>query len=86
MGETFFLDTATGRRIAYHKTDGQGPGVVFLGGFMSDMEGTKALASGRLGAAPRAGPSCGSTIPATAKAPALSPTAASAIGRRMRAR
>jgi len=31
------------RRIAYHKADGQGVGVVFLGGFKSDMEGTKAL-------------------------------------------
>lgn len=37
-----FLTTETGRRIAYHKTDGTGPGVVFLGGFKSDMEGTKA--------------------------------------------
>lgn len=39
-----FLDTPEGRRIAYHRTDGALPGVVFLGGFMSDMEGTKALA------------------------------------------
>jgi pimeloyl-ACP methyl ester carboxylesterase len=38
-----FLDTASGRRIAYHRTPGTGPGVVFLGGFRSDMEGTKAL-------------------------------------------
>ena len=38
-----FLDTAAGRRIAYHRTQGQGPGVVFLGGFKSDMTGTKAL-------------------------------------------
>jgi pimeloyl-ACP methyl ester carboxylesterase len=38
-----FLDTAQGRRIAYHRTSGSGPGVVFLGGFRSDMEGTKAL-------------------------------------------
>ena len=38
-----FLDTASGRRIAYVKTDGTGPGVVFLGGFMSDMSGTKAI-------------------------------------------
>jgi pimeloyl-ACP methyl ester carboxylesterase len=37
------LDTATGRRIAYHRTPGADPGVVFLGGFRSDMEGTKAL-------------------------------------------
>ncbi|MBK5933769.1 alpha/beta hydrolase [Rhodovulum imhoffii] len=38
-----FLETPSGRRIAYHQTAGAGPGVVFLGGFMSDMEGTKAL-------------------------------------------
>jgi pimeloyl-ACP methyl ester carboxylesterase len=42
--EPSFHDTAAGRRIAYHKTEGKGPGVVFLGGFKSDMEGTKALA------------------------------------------
>lgn len=33
-----------GATIAYHKTDGSGPGVIFLGGFMSDMDGTKAVA------------------------------------------
>ena len=38
-----FLTTAQGRRIAFHLTQGQGPGVVFLGGFRSDMTGTKAL-------------------------------------------
>ncbi|MFP4451419.1 MAG: alpha/beta fold hydrolase, partial [Rhodosalinus sp.] len=38
-----YLDTPQGRRIAYHRTEGAGPGVVFLGGFRSDMEGTKAL-------------------------------------------
>lgn len=38
-----FLDTDAGRRIAFHKTEGQGPTVVFLGGFMSDMEGSKAI-------------------------------------------
>ncbi len=32
-----------GRRIAYDLTKGKGPGVVFLGGFRSDKEGTKAL-------------------------------------------
>ena len=31
------------RKLAYHRSPGTGPGVVFLGGFMSDMEGTKAL-------------------------------------------
>jgi pimeloyl-ACP methyl ester carboxylesterase len=32
-----------GRRIAYHRSDGCGPGVVFLSGFRSDMTGTKAV-------------------------------------------
>ncbi|MDQ2089237.1 alpha/beta hydrolase [Marimonas arenosa] len=40
---TEFLDTPQGRRLAYHKTDGQGPCVVFCGGLKSDMEGTKAV-------------------------------------------
>ncbi|QFT99352.1 Alpha/beta hydrolase family protein [Roseovarius sp. THAF8] len=43
MSETKMLTSPQGRRLAYHKTDGDGPGVVFLGGFKSDMEGTKAL-------------------------------------------
>ncbi|SLN17114.1 Alpha/beta hydrolase family protein [Pseudoruegeria aquimaris] len=38
-----FLETPEGRRIAYHRTAGKGPGVVFLGGFKSDMEGSKAV-------------------------------------------
>ena len=38
-----FLNTNSGNRIAYHKSEGAGPGIVFLGGFMSDMDGTKAL-------------------------------------------
>ncbi|MDP3862063.1 MAG: alpha/beta hydrolase [Phaeovulum sp.] len=33
-----------GRRIAFVQHAGRGPGVVFLGGFRSDMQGTKALA------------------------------------------
>lgn len=44
MSDPSFHITPEGRQIAYHKSDGTGPGVVFLGGFMSDMEGTKALA------------------------------------------
>ncbi|MBM3585787.1 MAG: alpha/beta hydrolase [Alphaproteobacteria bacterium] len=39
-----FLDRPDGQRVAYHRLAGRGPGVVFLGGFMSDMTGTKALA------------------------------------------
>ncbi len=37
------LTTPEGRRIAYDLTPGRGPAVVFLGGFKSDKEGTKAL-------------------------------------------
>ncbi|UWQ16879.1 carboxylesterase [Jannaschia sp. M317] len=36
--------TRAGNALAYHYTPGQGPCVVFLGGFKSDMEGTKAIA------------------------------------------
>ncbi len=38
-----YLTTPQGRRIAFHQSGGEGPGVVFLGGFRSDMTGTKAL-------------------------------------------
>ena len=38
-----YLETPQGRRLAYHKTDGKGPCVVFLGGLKSDMMGTKAV-------------------------------------------
>jgi pimeloyl-ACP methyl ester carboxylesterase len=47
MGALQFLETGHGTKIAYHRTpngNSKGPGVVFLGGFMSDMEGSKALA------------------------------------------
>lgn len=41
---TDYLETPQGRRIAYNqRRAGQGPGVVFLPGLKSDMEGTKAL-------------------------------------------
>jgi pimeloyl-ACP methyl ester carboxylesterase len=43
-----YFNTSEGRRIAYHQTKGDGasngPGIVFLGGFKSDMKGSKALA------------------------------------------
>ena len=35
--------TAAGRRLAYDLIEGAGPTIVFLHGFRSDMEGTKAL-------------------------------------------
>ena len=41
--DTPSLITPQSRRIAYHLTDGTGPAVVFLGGFKSDMGGTKAV-------------------------------------------
>ncbi len=43
MAATDFLETAQGRRLAYHKSAGAGPTIVFLGGLKSDMEGTKAV-------------------------------------------
>lgn len=39
-----FLNTERGVSIAYHKIAGASPGVLFCGGFMSDMTGAKALA------------------------------------------
>ena len=39
-----YLSSTDGARVAYVRTAGAGPGVVFLGGFMSDMTGTKATA------------------------------------------
>ena len=44
LTESLFLDGPQGRRLAYNLTAGQGPAVVFLGGFKSDKEGTKAIA------------------------------------------
>lgn len=43
MPEPDMLDTPQGRRLGFHKTLGAGPGIVFLGGLRSDMDGTKAL-------------------------------------------
>lgn len=37
-----YLTTEQGRQIAYQQRHGTGPGVIFLGGFRSDMEGSKA--------------------------------------------
>jgi pimeloyl-ACP methyl ester carboxylesterase len=39
-----FLVRPDGATIAFHTTQGRSPGVVFLGGFRSDMTGTKAMA------------------------------------------
>lgn len=39
-----YLDTTQSRRIAYVKTEGRGPTIVFLSGLKSDMDGTKAVA------------------------------------------
>ena len=38
------LTRTDGATIAYHAISGKSPGVIFLGGFMSDMTGTKAMA------------------------------------------
>jgi pimeloyl-ACP methyl ester carboxylesterase len=39
-----FLDRLDGARLAWRKVEGDGPAVVWLGGFKSDMTGTKAEA------------------------------------------
>jgi pimeloyl-ACP methyl ester carboxylesterase len=44
MNQPNRLLTAQGRNLAYHLTLGEGPGIVFLGGYRSDMGGTKAVA------------------------------------------
>ena len=38
-----YLQRDDGATIAYHRTPGKSPGVVFLTGYMSDMTGTKAI-------------------------------------------
>jgi pimeloyl-ACP methyl ester carboxylesterase len=43
VAEPQFMTSPQGRRLAYCATPGVGPGVVFLGGFRSDMTGAKAL-------------------------------------------
>lgn len=40
-----YLDAGPGASIAYHRLAGKSPGVMFCGGFMSDMTGAKALAT-----------------------------------------
>lgn len=42
-GLVSYLTKPDGARVAYHRTPGLAPGIVFLGGFASDMTGTKAL-------------------------------------------
>ncbi len=42
MSEPAVFRHPAGHSLAYHQRAGSGPGVVFLGGFMSDMSGTKA--------------------------------------------
>lgn len=42
MANPSILHSDHSTKIAYHRTKGTSPGVVFLGGFMSDMEGGKA--------------------------------------------
>ena len=43
-GQPKILNRTGGATIAFHTTQGRSPGVVFLGGFRSDMTGTKAMA------------------------------------------
>ncbi|HVL40944.1 MAG TPA: alpha/beta hydrolase, partial [Brevundimonas sp.] len=38
------LERPDGETLAYRQVEGSGPTVLWIGGFRSDMEGTKALA------------------------------------------
>lgn len=40
---TQFITTSNGRRLGYNACPGKKPGILFLGGFRSDMTGTKAV-------------------------------------------
>ena len=42
--EMSYFVSSDGVKIAYNKLSGAEPGIIFFGGFASDMEGTKALA------------------------------------------
>ncbi|MBW4331729.1 alpha/beta hydrolase [Stakelama sp. CBK3Z-3] len=44
MTEPDTIDPDNAPRLAFHRTDGAGPTVIFLPGYASDMEGTKATA------------------------------------------
>lgn len=44
MEDTGTIAAADGTRLAYRRLAGNGPGIMFLGGFKSDMTGTKAEA------------------------------------------
>jgi pimeloyl-ACP methyl ester carboxylesterase len=44
MSEPYYLDRGDGLRLAWRRREGRGPTLVFLPGYRSDMEGTKALA------------------------------------------
>src|SRR6188508_561106 len=74
-----------GATIAYHRLAGRLPGIVFLGGFRSDMTGTKALYLEEYSVAASA-PMCVSTISGTVRHRAISRWAQSGAGATMRLR
>ncbi|MDZ7712426.1 MAG: hypothetical protein U5L06_04630 [Rhodovibrio sp.] len=75
-----FLERADGVRLAYHRTPGQAPGLIFLGGFASDMDGSKAQTLEVYRARARPGLPALSTTRATASPPGGSPRAPSGSG------
>ena len=75
-----FLPSEGGLRLAYRRREGRGPAIVFLPGYASDMDGTKALALDAF-ASQRGSGCCGSTIRAPARPAAPSRTARSTLAR-----
>ena len=73
-----------GRSIAYRLRGGNGPTLVFLPGYASDMEGAKALALDAFAERARAWRCCGSIIPGPGRATAGSRTARSSSGSKKR--
>ena len=77
MRQTRFHTLPDGRRIAFRQTEGSGPALVFLPGYMSDMAGGKACAV--FDWAQAHGRSC-LLLDSAGRAAAISPMARSAAG------
>ena len=81
-----YLARHDGATIAYRRLAGAAPGIVFLGGFALQHDRHQGAVSRRILPPPRPRLMCASIISGTASRAAISPTARSAAGPRMRSR